>query len=421
MSVIYQFLILLSQGLLPLGALFNPKLKQFHSGRKEVFKQLKKSLDPARKTIWVHAASLGEYEQGVPVLEALRRDYPNDQILLSFFSPSGFEIRKNTDLATVVCYLPIDSFKNARRFVQQVKPRLALFVKYEVWPNYMLALEEARVPTVLFSGIFRPSQIYFKWYAGFMRESLRRFSKIFVQDQNSIDLLASIGIADTALTGDTRFDRVHSLSLQPKPLPKTVAAIVAAFVDQTPCLVGGSIWPEDLAVLAPALAQYPNPLKIILAPHKVDSNHIALLLETLPRELREKTCLLSQAKTEQVTAAQILMVDQIGILNSLYPLAQLAYVGGGFKTGLHNTLEAAVYGIPLAIGPLYESFKEARELANLGGICVLKNRTDATDFLSKATETNYQKQVQELQQLYIAQQLGSTKKIMTSVAQLLSE
>ena len=210
MSILYQFIVTLSQGILPIAALFSSKIKKFHSGRKEVFKQLKKELDPRKKTLWLHAASLGEYEQGVPVLEALRQAYPKHQILVSFFSPSGYEIRKNSTLADCVCYLPIDSFKNARRFIRQINPSLALFVKYEVWPNYMLALQEAAVPSILFSGIFRPSQIYFKWYGGLMRESLQGFSKILVQDSDSIKALAGIGISNTALTGDTRFDRVHS-------------------------------------------------------------------------------------------------------------------------------------------------------------------------------------------------------------------
>ena len=421
MSILYQFIVTLSQGILPIAALFSSKIKKFHSGRKEVFKQLKKELDPRKKTLWLHAASLGEYEQGVPVLEALRLAYPKHQILVSFFSPSGYEIRKNSTLADCVCYLPIDSFKNARRFIRQINPSLALFVKYEVWPNFMLALQEAAVPSILFSGIFRPSQIYFKWYGGLMRESLQGFSKILVQDSDSIKALAGIGISNTALTGDTRFDRVHSLSLRPNALPTNLETLIQNFIGQTPCMVAGSVWPEDLEVLAPALAQHPQSLKIILAPHKVGPSHIASLVGLLPETLIETSCLLSKASVNHISKANILIVDQIGILNSLYPLAQMAFIGGGFKTGLHNTLEAAVYGIPLAIGPDFNRFKEAVELVQLGGAYVVNNSTDAAQFLERASERNYQKEVHDIQKKYLASQLGSTQKIMREIKHMITE
>jgi len=380
-----------------------------------VFKQLKLGLDPAKKTLWLHAASLGEYEQGVPVLEALRASYPHHQILLTFFSPSGYTLKNKSPLAHCVVYLPLDSLKNAMKFVSIAKPVAAFFVKYEVWPNYLLALDQAQVPSILFSGIFRPSQIYFRWYGGFMKTSLRRFSKIFVQDAASLELLSKEGIRSVALTGDTRFDRVYALSKNPKPLPTKISDIITAFINDKPCLVGGSVWPEDLEVLGGAFEENTKRIKFILAPHKIDVKHLATLLASMPSALQGKTVILSKTNALKASGASILIVDAIGLLNSIYPLAQIAYVGGGFKTGLHNTLEAAVFSIPLAIGPEYSKFKEAADLVALGGISVLIKPTDANAFLAKAMEDSHKNVVKEIQREYIKKQLGSTDKIMESM------
>ncbi len=415
MSILYQLLVTISQGLLPIAGLFFAKIRLFQTGRKEVFKKLKQGLDPAKKTLWLHAASLGEYEQGVPVLEALRASYPQHQILLTFFSPSGYTLRNKSPLAHCVTYLPLDSLKNAMKFIAIVKPVAAFFVKYEVWPNYLLALDQAQVPSILFSGIFRPNQIYFKWYGGFMKTSLKRFSKIYVQDVASLELLLKEGITTVALSGDTRFDRVHALSKNPKPLPTKAAAIITAFINVKPCLVGGSVWPEDLEVLATAFEKNKERIKFILAPHKIDVKHLAVLLNKMPTTLQEKTVILSKTNALEASKASILIIDAIGILNRIYPLAQIAYVGGGFKTGLHNTLEAAVFGIPLAIGPEYHKFKEATDLVALGGISVIHKPADADIFLAKATENSYRSTVKEIQQSYIHAHLGGTKKIMKAM------
>ena len=244
----YNLLVTLGQGILPIAALFSPKIRRFVTGRKAVFKTLTSQLDSSKKTIWMHAASLGEYEQGVPVLEAVRSRYPEHQIVLSFFSPSGYDVRKNTPLADSVVYLPIDSLRNAMQFVKVLKPSLAIFVKYEVWPNYMTAIQQAEIPSILIAAIFRPNHIYFKWYGRFMRKSLHKFSHIFVQDSSSQALVKDSGYAQVSVAGDTRFDRVSRLSEQSEALPKEIQGILTAFSSEKPLFVGGSVWPEDMSI-----------------------------------------------------------------------------------------------------------------------------------------------------------------------------
>lgn len=412
----YNLLVTLGQGILPIAALFSPKLKRFVKGRKEVFKTLSLELNPTKKTIWMHAASLGEYEQGVPVLEEIRQCYPEHQIVLSFFSPSGFEVKKNTPLADKVVYLPVDSLHNAMRFVKVIKPSLAIFVKYEVWPNYMTALQQAEIPSILIAAIFRPNQIYFKWYGRFMRKSLHKFSHIFVQDISSQALVKDSGYAQVSVAGDTRFDRVSTLSKHTEALPKETQEILTAFSSEKPLFVGGSVWPEDMSILGVALEKNSHNIKFVLAPHKVDKASVETILQVLPIQLQKQSVWLSKTNPQEASKASVLIVDRIGILNQIYPLAQMAYVGGGFKTGLHNTLEAAVYGIPLAIGPNFNKFKEAKDLVGLGGIQVINTTENATQFLELALEKSYIEQIKGIQTSYISAQLGATFKIMSQIA-----
>ena len=412
----YNLLVTLGQGILPIAALFSPKLKRFVKGRKEVFKTLSLELNPTKKTIWMHAASLGEYEQGVPVLEEIRQCYPEHQIVLSFFSPSGFEVKKNTPLADKVVYLPVDSLHNAIRFVKVIKPSLAIFVKYEVWPNYMTALQQVEIPSILIAAIFRPNHIYFKWYGRFMRKSLHKFSHIFVQDSSSQALVKDSGYAQVSVAGDTRFDRVSTLSKHTEALPKETQEILTAFSSEKPLFVGGSVWPEDMSILGVALEKNSHNIKFVLAPHKVDKASVETILQVLPIQLQKKSVWLSKTNPQEASKASVLIVDRIGILNQVYPLAQMAYVGGGFKTGLHNTLEAAVYGIPLAIGPNFNKFKEAKDLVGLGGIQVINTNENATQFLELALEKSYIEQIKGIQTSYISAQLGATFKIMSQIA-----
>ena len=412
----YNLLVTLGQGILPIAALFSPKLKRFVKGRKEVFKTLSLELNPTKKTIWMHAASLGEYEQGVPVLEEIRQCYPEHQIVLSFFSPSGFEVKKNTPLADKVVYLPVDSLHNAMRLVKVIKPSLAIFVKYEVWPNYMTALQQAEIPSILIAAIFRPNHIYFKWYGRFMRKSLHKFSHIFVQDSSSQALVKDSGYAQVSVAGDTRFDRVSRLSKHTEALPKETQEILTAFSSEKPLFVGGSVWPEDMSILGVALEKNSHNIKFVLAPHKVDKASVETILQVLPIQLQKQSAWLSKTNPQEASKASVIIIDRIGILNQIYPLAQMAYVGGGFKTGLHNTLEAAVYGIPLAIGPNFNKFKEAKDLVALGGIQVINTNENATQFLELALEKSYIEQIKGIQTSYISAQLGATFKIMSQIA-----
>ena len=412
----YNLLITLGQGILPIAALFSPKLRLFVKGQKEVFKTLSSELNPTKKTIWMHAASLGEYEQGVPVLEEIRQCYPEHQIVLSFFSPSGYEVRKNTPLADTVVYLPIDSLRNAMQFIKVLKPSLAIFVKYEVWPNYMTALQLAEIPSLLISAVFRPSQIYFKWYGGLMRDSLHKFSHIFVQDSGSLKLIKDSGYEHVSLAGDSRFDRVSRLSKHLESLPKEIQEILTAFTSSKPLFVGGSVWPEDVCVLGAALEKTAHSIKFVLAPHKVDKASVETLLKMLPIKLQNQIVWLSKTKPQQASKASVLVLDSMGILNQIYPLAQMAYIGGGFKTGLHNTLEAAVYGIPLAIGPKYRKFKEAKDLVALGGIQVINTTENAAHFLELALDKQHIQQIKQIQQDYISKEIGACDKIMSYLA-----
>ena len=416
MYLLYNLLITLGQGILPIAALFSPKLRLFVKGQKEVFKTLSSELNPTKKTIWMHAASLGEYEQGVPVLEEIRQCYPEHQIVLSFFSPSGYEVRKNTPLADTVVYLPIDSLRNAMQFIKVLKPSLALFVKYEVWPNYMTALQLAEIPSLLISAVFRPSQIYFKWYGGLMRDSLHKFSHIFVQDSGSLKLIKDSGYEHVSLAGDSRFDRVSRLSKHLESLPKEIQEILTAFTSSKPLFVGGSVWPEDVRVLGTALEKTAHSIKFVLAPHKVDKASVETLLKMLPIKLQNQIVWLSKTKPQQASKASVLVLDSMGILNQIYPLAQMAYIGGGFKTGLHNTLEAAVYGIPLAIGPKYRKFKEAKDLVALGGIQVINTTENAAHFLELALDKQHIQQIKQIQQDYISKEIGACDKIMSYLA-----
>ena len=412
----YNLLVTLGQGILPIAALFSPKLKRFVKGRKEVFKTLSLELNPTKKTIWMHSASLGEYEQGVPVLEKIRQCYPEHQIVLSFFSPSGFEVKKNTPLADKVVYLPVDSLHNAMRFVKVIKPSLAIFVKYEVWPNYMTALQQAEIPSILIAAIFRPNHIYFKWYGRFMRKSLHKFTHIFVQDSSSQALVNDSGYGQVSIAGDTRFDRVSRLSKHTEALPKETQEILTAFSSEKPLFVGGSVWPEDMSILGVALEKNSHNIKFVLAPHKVDKASVETILQVLPIQLQKQSVWLSKTNPQEASKASVLIVDRIGILNQVYPLAQMAYVGGGFKTGLHNTLEAAVYGIPLAIGPNFNKFKEAKDLVALGGIQVIITTENATQFLELAVEKPYIEKIKGIQTSYISAQLGASSKIMSQIA-----
>ena len=339
---------------------FNPKAAAWVAGRAGLLAHIEQALaaDTAPR-LWVHCASLGEFEQGRPLIEGLRRQYPGHKIVLTFFSPSGYEVRKNWPGADYVFYLPLDTAENARHFVALVQPKLAIFVKYEFWYYFLRELRQHAVPAVVVAAIFRPGQVFFKPWGGFFREILAQLSHIFTQNDASAELLRGLGLARVSVAGDTRFDTVAATALAPaRPLP-----LAEAFVaDGAPVLVAGSTWPEDLPALAPLLRKHARAMRFIVAPHEVSESHLQEIEAALPG----LTVRYSRASPTTVAEARLLLIDNVGMLSQLYRFGRFAYIGGAFGAGLHNTLEAAAFGLPVFFGPRYERFQEAVELVELG-------------------------------------------------------
>ena len=352
--------------LLRIVSLFNNKAKQFVSGRENIFEQLREKVDPNEKPIWFHFASLGEFEQGRPVLEKLKVLHPDQQIVITFFSPSGYEIRKNYELAKVF-YLPLDSVANAEKFISLVNPRIAIFTKYEFWYHYFNVLHKQKIPLYMISGIFRPGQLFFKWYGGLYRKILKSVSHFFVQNQQSMVLLTDIGITNVSLSGDTRFDRVYENARDPKQLPAIVA-----FCGNSKVLIAGSTWPADEELIPPLVKKYDD-WKFIIAPHEVDEAHIQKIERLFPTESIRYSKLSEKAETE-TKLPRVLIIDSIGILSSLYQYGDIAYIGGGFGVGIHNTLEAAAFGLPIIFGPNYDKFQEAKDLIIIGSARSISNK-----------------------------------------------
>lgn len=380
MRFIYHILIDIVWFGLHVVALFNAKIKLFVRGRKQTFSILEDKLHPTDKTIWMHVASLGEFEQGLPILERLRAQYPNHKLVLSFFSPSGYEVKKNTTAADVVVYLPMDSLSNAKRFLKLVHPELAIFVKYEVWPNYLHQLKKSNTPTILISAIFSKRQIYFKRYGGFMRKSLQKFDAYFVQDDDSKKLLDSIGITKVQVGGDTRLDRVSEILERNNRLD-----FMDRFKNNQLCLVAGSTWPEDESILIDYINRTEERLKFVIAPHQIKPAHVAKITAAL----QKPSICYSALGDQNLKEIDVMIIDTIGLLTKIYSYANIAYVGGGFATGLHNTMEPAVFGVPIIIGPQFEGFKEAEDLVREGGIVPVSSKDSFSnlmnDFLTHPT------------------------------------
>lgn len=352
--------------------MFNHKIRLFLHGRKEVWSYLSSYRDAEKDLIWMHTASLGEFEQGLPVLERLRAEYPDTQLLVTFFSPSGYEVKKNRLPGYGVCYLPLDTPANARRFLKLARPRLALFVKYEVWPNFFRELQAAGVPILMLSARFKPGQAYFRWYGGLLKQALDRVARFYVQDQASALLLEQHGLTRFTVSGDTRFDRVSEIRQRDNSL-----AFMDTFKGDRTCLVAGSTWPEDMEVILPLvreLAAVPGHC-FVVAPHKTDARTIGKLMQ----QFQGLAVLYSQHGQSDLREFPVLIVDTIGLLTKIYSYADLAYVGGGFATGLHNTLEPAVFGIPVLVGPNYRGFPEAEALVAAGGLCPIRGQEAFSD------------------------------------------
>ncbi len=344
-------------------SLFNEKARKLRHGHHHAFEKLKKEVDPNTRYVWFHAASLGEFEQGRPVIEHLKREQPDVKILLTFFSPSGYEIRKNFTGVDLVSYLPLDTPGNARKFIKLINPSKAIFIKYEFWPNYLLALHKAKVPTYIISAIFRPDQLFFKPYGKWYLGLLKAFSHIFVQDENSLRLLKSHNIENVSICGDTRFDRVFDLHQQAKQF-----SLIEEFVQDKKVIVAGSTWPKDESLLIRYHNEHPD-VKLILVPHEIHKTHLYDIFKLLQGDFVRYT----EATSVNVLTSNCLIVDTIGMLSSIYRYANVAYIGGGFGEGIHNTLEAAVYGVPVIFGPNYQNFREARELISEGGAFSINN------------------------------------------------
>jgi 3-deoxy-D-manno-octulosonic-acid transferase len=347
-----------------LASLFNHKAKLWVAGRKNIFEKLQKEITPGAKYAWFHAASLGEFEQGRPVIEAFRQQHPDYKIMLTFFSPSGYEIRKNYAGADHVFYLPADTSRNARRFIEIVQPKLVIFIKYEYWYNYLSLLKKKNIPLYLTSAIFRPSQPFFKWYGRRYRKMLSFFEHLFVQDDASVELLRQAGTTHATKSGDTRFDRVADIVKQAKPI-----SLAESFSNGHFTFVAGSTWEPDEEILIEYINSSSAEVRFIIAPHEIYESG----LQRIETKIKDKVIRFSQANPENTSSAKVLLIDSIGMLSSLYRYGKIAYIGGGFGKGIHNILEAATFGLPVAFGPNFQKFREARELVELGGATSISN------------------------------------------------
>lgn len=396
---------------LKIAAFFSPKLKLFVEGRKNVFQYLEENVFHKSDLIWIHTASLGEFEQGLPIIERLKNDYKNATILVTFFSPSGYEVKKNSRAADLVTYLPLDTLKNAKKFISLINPKLVIFVKYEVWPNYLSVLNKKNIPTLLVSAIFNKKQLYFKSYGGFMRKSLTAFNHIFVQDVASKKLLNSIHLNNVSISGDTRFDRVLKIVEQDNQLD-----FMEKFKQNQLCFVAGSTWPEDEAILTSYINTTSENIKFVFAPHTIKKEAI----EKLKASVNKNVVLYSEIDPKDISQFDVLIIDTIGLLTKVYSYADIAYVGGGFATGLHNTLEPAVFGIPVLIGPEYKGFKEAEELVAKKGLISITTlddfRVQMTQLLNSETYYNGTKNVNSN---YIMAHKGATEVIVNYIKHLI--
>ncbi len=430
MALIYEILVRFSLSLIKIIAPFSPKTKKWVDGQKnsqsvewlvktpttDKNKNGQKTIDdtsndPRPKThnpkiVWFHAASLGEFEQGRPVIEAFRQQYPDSKIVLTFFSPSGYDVRKNYHGADLVCYLPADTRANVRRFLDSVQPDVVLFIKYEFWFNYLTELKRRQIPTILFSAIFRPNQPFFKWYGAFHRQMLHCFDSILVQNKESFNLLKSVGYQNVILSGDTRFDRVLQISKSILPLSD-----IEAFKGPDPMLIIGSAWPDDMAVLIPFINNFKQPLKVIVAPHEIDKTQI----EQWQGQLSINSCQLSVfgQYTTNTPNPSLLFIDSIGLLSALYQYADFAYIGGAFGDGLHNVLEPAAFGVPLFFGDkFYDKFQEAHDLIALeAAFAVSGTQSFETKFTKIYQNKKLSDQIATKTTDYVATHAGATQMV----------
>lgn len=414
MLFLYTLLTEIVQQLLKVVALFNPKIKLFVNGRKDVFKTLQTKLSRNDKTIWFHAASLGEYEQGLPVMEKIKQKFPTHKIILTFFSPSGYEVRKNNTIADITIYLPLDTKTNAKRFLDSINPEMVFFIKYEYWPNYLNSLKNSNIKTYLISGIFRENQIFFKWYGGFYKNALKSFSHFFVQNDISKELLQRTGFSNVTVSGDSRFDRVVSILEKDNSLDfiERFCKNPSHEFKMTTVVIGSS-WPKDEELLINYINRTSHRLKFIIAPHNIKSEQIA----NLKSEIAKKTVLFSEMEGKNLSDFDVFIIDTVGILTKIYSYADIAYVGGGFgHPGVHNILEPATFGIPIIIGPNYAHFAEATALVHQEGCITIRDQKEmnqALDLLVQNPDERHEKG--HICSTFVQMNKGATERILKTI------
>jgi 3-deoxy-D-manno-octulosonic-acid transferase len=421
MQALYSLSMYLFGAALRIAALFQSKAKQWVEGRKDLFRRIEEDLgtippDRRSRTVWFHCASLGEFEQGRPLMERIRELYPQSVILLTFFSPSGYEIRKSTPVADRIWYLPLDTPGNARRFVRMVRPSFAFFVKYEYWFNVLKELKKADIPIFVVSAVFRPGQSFFRWYGRWFLKQLRHVTWFFLQNGEAKSLLEGHGIRNFTVTGDTRFDRVSSIVSQPKDFP-----LVEKFCSGNRVLVGGSTWPEDEALILPLIVNRKIALKYIIAPHEVHEARIT----TLIRSIRETPGMpvgqhaivrLSELTKGNASRAKVLVVDSMGQLAHLYRYASFAFIGGAFGAGLHNILEAVSFGKPVMFGPRYHKFPEAADLIRLGGAVSVRDPEETRALVKRMlTDAVHFQHMSDICRIYADSNQGATQRILENI------
>ncbi len=413
MHSLYNFSTFIASKLILLSPLFSPKMSLFVKGRKSVIDTIKSTLKKGDKTIWFHCASLGEYEQGVPIIKKTKEEFPDHKIIVSFFSPSGFEVKKNDELADCTVYLPLDTPKNAKNLIDLLQPSVAIFIKYEFWPNYLFELKKKSIPTILVSGLFRKDQVFFKFYGGFMRRTLNSFSHFFVQDQLSKNLLEQLKISQVSVSGDTRFDRVSDQLSMNNELD-----FMALFKQDLFCLVCGSTWPKDESILINYINNFSNNTKFIIAPHEVNN----LRIESLKKKLKVKTVLYSEREKYNISDYQVLIIDTVGLLTKVYSYADVAYIGGGIgmgANGLHNILEAATFGVPIIIGENYTNFPEAKKLKKLNGLFSVATPQEFIDIFNQLkTDAPFCEKTGLISKNFILNNRGATDIILNYLQQL---
>ena len=393
---------------------FNVKVRRMWRGERNAFRVLREKVDPNARYVWFHAASLGEFEQGRPLMEQLRRDHPDIKILLTFFSPSGYEVRKNYEGADIICYLPLDTPINARRFLRAIRPEMAFFIKYEFWYNYLHILKHRNVPVYSVSSIFRERQVFFRWYGRQYGRVLKCFTHFYVQNEESRDLLAKIGLTNVTVTGDTRFDRVLQIKEDAKQLPINIVPVDST--TKPKAFIAGSSWPPDEDIFIKYFNAHRD-WALIIAPHVIDEDHLQEIEKKLQGwNVTRYTSLTANASQWRGTGGEALIVDCFGLLSSIYRYADVTYVGGGFGVGIHNTLEAAVWGVPVIFGPNNQKFQEAQGLKAQGGGFEITGYEDFERLMKRfETDAEFLSTAGQQAGAYVSRQSGATRKILSDL------